>query len=524
MSIINKIDSNITGLRYCENTSLGVLPAAASQIWKPLEPNSYKDFGASVKTVARNPINSSRQRKKGVVVDLDASGGINSDVTQTNMQDLLQGFVFADLRKKIEHTNVTAVTVATNKYTIATSTLRVGDLIFASGFTNAANNGLKRVTAVDATDVTVAEALSTEVPPTGHKLVQVGFQFAANDATMTQTGGNLPILGATAKNLTQFGLVPGEWIFIGGDTAITQYATAADNGFARVRSVTATQVTLDKTANTIVTDAGGGGKTIQIFFGRVLKNEQGTLVKRRAYDLERVLGYNNDADITKQQAEYLVGSIPNQLELAVPTADKVTIDLSFVSLRGQLIDENVSGPNTLKSKAAVAAGTAANAPGIVEADAFNTSSDVSRIKMSTVSQSVSNPTPLFAFVQELKLTIDNKVTANKAVGVTGAFEATAGTFEVGGSMTVYFADVAAVTAVQNNADITLDAHFVKTNAGITFDIPLLALGDGRPNVVQDQAITLPLENSAADGSKVSSTLNHTLLLVFWDYLPSLADV
>jgi hypothetical protein len=168
----------------------------------------------------------------------------------------------------------------------------------------------------------------------------------------------------------------------------------------------------------------------------------------------------------------------------------------------------------------VAAGTAANAPGIVEADAFNTSSDVSRIKMSTVSQSVSNPTPLFAFVQELKLTIDNKVTANKAVGVTGAFEATAGTFEVGGSMTVYFADVAAVTAVQNNADITLDAHFVKANAGITFDIPLLALGDGRPNVVQDQAITLPLENSAADGSKVSSTLNHTLLLVFWDYLPS----
>jgi hypothetical protein len=180
--------------------------------------------------------------------------------------------------------------------------------------------------------VTVAEALSTEVPPTGHKLVQVGFQFAAGDATMTQTGGNLPILGATAKDLTQFGLVPGEWIFIGGDTAITQFATAADNGFARVRSVTATHhASTRPPARSLPT--GGGGKTIQIFFGRVLKNEQGTLVKRRAYDLERVLGYNNDADITKQQAEYLVGSIPNQLELAVPTADKVTIDLSFVSLR-----------------------------------------------------------------------------------------------------------------------------------------------------------------------------------------------
>jgi hypothetical protein len=144
-----------------------------------------------------------------------------------------------------------------------------------------------------------------------------------------------------------------------------------------------------------------------------------------------------------------------------------------------------SGANTLLSKAAVATGPRPTRP-IVESDAFNTSSDVSRIKLSTFT-GTPNPTPLFAFVQELTLTINNNLTGDKAVGVTGAFEMTAGTFEVGGKMTAYFADVAAVQAVQNNADITLDAHFVKANAGISFDLPLIALGDGRPNVEQDQA-------------------------------------
>src|SRR5262245_277986 len=127
-----KQDSNFTELRYAVESSPGVLPG--SPVWIPLEPNSYKDFGAEVKTVARNPINSSRQRKKGVVVDLDAKAGFTQDVTTTNLQDLMQSFLFAALRTKSEQNDVATVDGTGNHY-VADADARVNyqidDLIFA---------------------------------------------------------------------------------------------------------------------------------------------------------------------------------------------------------------------------------------------------------------------------------------------------------------------------------------------------------------------------------------------------------
>lgn len=587
MAQVDKIDSNVTGLRYAEEDSYGTLPATPD--WIPLEPNSYADFGGEITTIARNPINPSRQRKKGVVTDLDSSGGFSTDLTQENLQDILQGFFFADLRDKDDIDSTDAAT-ATDEFTVvaeaesavvaaggstyvegdiltlsggtstvaatvevtgvtggAVDTVEVvepgaytviptnpvsttggsgtgctltvtwnggedyvaDDLIFAKDFDDAANNGLHLVTGTpDENTIGVTTNLVDATSQSG-KISRVGFEFDTGDAAIDMTG-TLPALDTTTKDMTDFGLVPGEWVFIGGDAAANQFATAANNGFARIRSVTANVMTFDKTADTMVTDAGTG-KDIRIFFGRCLKNELGTLVKRRSYNLERQLGAPDDAEPTEIQSEYLTGAIPNEITVNIPTAEKVTMDLTFV---GKDFEQR-TGAAGVKS---------GNRPSLAEGDAFNTSSDFSRIKMAIVYDDDAAPSPLFAYLSELTLTVNNNVSPAKAVGVLGAFEATAGTFAVGGSMTAYFADVTAVQAVRNNSDITLDAHMVKANSGISIDLPLVSLGDGRPNVAQDEPITLPLSMEAATAAKIDTSLDHTLLMVFWDYLPDAADV
>lgn len=513
MTAVNKIDSNSTGLRFAEEASFGVLPGTPD--WIPLEPNSYTDFGGSITTVARNPINDSRQRKKGVVTDLDASGGFNTDLTQTNLQELLQGVFFADLRPKGEEI-VTAVDIdASNpdEYEVAaTAGFLVGSLIEGTNFTNAANNTVNEVTAiVTDTSVEVADGVLTAEasPPATAQITVIGHVGASADIDVDATG-TFPALTSTILDFTTLGLIVGEFIFIGGDTAASDFATAANNGFKRIRTIAATRLEFDKSDATMVTETGTA-ILLEMYFGRVLKNEAAASIVRRTYNLERTLGAPDDASPSQIQAEYLEGQVANEATFNIPTADKMTIDLSFIGADSSTID----GPTSLAT---------GNRPSLVEADAFNTSSDFSRIRLAQHTDGTEAPTPLFAFAQEITVSVNNNVSPSKAVGTLGAFEATAGTFEVGGSITAYFADVAAVTAVRNNVDITMDFAIVKDNAGIVLDLPLISLGDGRPNVEQDQPITLPLTMAAATGASIDTNLDHTALMVFFDYLPSVADV
>lgn len=613
MAVANKLDSNITGARIAEETAV-IKTLPASPVWVPLEPNSYDSFGGQITTVARNPINASRQRQKGVTVDLDASGGINQDVTQTNLQDLLQGFVFANVRRKAETAGRTSpidtfaavpvidVSATNDRYTLSNReltaavvnaggtgytvgdvlgitetggtfstsvvltvatvsggvvtgltitnsgrgsvdpttttgntltggsgtgatanltfapvlTFRAGDLIFGADFGDASNDGLKSVASVDGTgtQVNVNEDLTVDEasPPAVANLTVVGFQFGANELAVN-AAGSLPILNRNSgtKDFTQFGLVPGEWIFVGGDTggaAGNQFPTnAGNNNFVRVQSISATQLVLDKTQNTMVTEVTSGGETIQLFFGRVLKNESDPgLILRRTYQIERTLGSPDDALPSNTQAEYLVGAVANQLTLTFNTADKVLADLAYIATD----NEQRTQATGLKS------GTR---PALVSEDAFNTSNDFTRLKMSLLDPANSNPTALFAFLTEFSVVINNNASPNKAVSVLGAFDVTVGQFNVDGSANAYFSQIEAVAAVRNNSDVTLDFILAKANKGIAVDIPLIALGDGRLNVEQDQSITLPLETGAA----ADRIFNHTILFTFYDYLPSAAD-
>lgn len=513
MAQVPKIDGNVTGLRYAEEASYKTLPG--SPIWVPLDPNSYADFGGNVTLLARNPINDSRQRKKGVITDLDASGGFNIDLTQTNVQALMQGFLFATFRPKGEEI-VTAVDIdAANpdEYEVASTTgFQVNDLIEGQNFTNAGNNTVNVVTVVTAdTSVEVATGtLTAEAsPPSDAQIVVVGHQFASATADVDVSNPFPRITRASGSvDWTTFGINPGEFIYIGGDNANESFVNAANNGFKRVRQVAATFIELDKSDSTMVTETGTG-LTVRMWLGRFLKNELSSLIVRRTYNLERTLGAPDDGSPSQIQSEYIIGAVPNELTINVAQADKITMDVSFVGAD----HETRTGATGVKT------GTR---PALVDTDAFNTSSDFSRIRLATIDATTEAPTPLFAFVTDMTLSINNNVSPNKAISVLGAFEVTAGTFQVGGSLTAYFGNVSAISAVRSNSDVTLDFVVVKSNAGIAVDVPLMALGDSRANVTQDEAITLPISMDAATASKIDSTLDHTLSMVFFDHLPTVA--
>ncbi len=619
---MNKIDSNVTGLAYAEEVTLKVLPgtAGADAIWRALEPNSYSDLGGEITNVARNPINASRQRQKGTVTDLDASGGFNTDYTQSNLQRLLQGFFFADAREKpdtvpINGTAIPFVTVDANSYNAASglNIFKVGHLCLASGFGLIANDGLFRVTAigdaavaasnitaqvgvtftattagtgpngvtsirmidsgvgfgvVDGSAIAVTvEAITVDIrkvgdairtrteiaalfgaantplagviiaavtaaggtaaaagaasfftgglaaiatgtlttnkvlsveasAPAASRVQAVGFQFPASDISFVASSSQLKMISA-ATDLTTLGLTPGEWIFVGGDSSGLAFDTNG-TGYARVKSIAATNVEFSETTFTAATDAGTG-KTIQIFFGIVIRNEKDpSLIVRRSYQIERQLGEDDDGT----QAEYLLGSIPNEFTLNIPQADKMNADLTFISMD----NEFVTGTEGIKDGSRIAI------PG--EA-AYNTSSDIYRLRMNIVDPTALNNASLFGYVTEMTLAINNNVSPSKAVAVLGAFDATAGDFEVSGSVTAYFTTVAAVRAVRNNADVSLNLIAAQDNAGVAFDVPLVSLGGGRLNVEKDAAIMLPLEAAGAENA-----LGYTMLATFFPYLPT----
>lgn len=589
------IDSNVSGLRYAQEASLGVLPSVP--VWNALEPNEYNDFGGELSLVARNPINDSRQRQKGVITDLDASGGFTSDLTYDNLQDIFQGVMFASFRKKGEHVgkaaytspftaavddNITiaahgfatgegpftvsnsggalptglvagthywAIVTGVNTFKVAlsyalalagtavditgagsgTQTIIRPDavvggandefivqnpagylangLVLASGYVDAANNGLFKIVSVAADAVKINGNLNNEAPNANQKLVVVGYEAAAGDLDV-DIAGNYAALVSSTLSFTTLGLIPGEGVWVGGDSAGQFFANAVNNGLKRVRVIAANRLTFDKSASAMVAELSTT-ETIRLYFGRVLKNEVGTSIVKRSYALERLLGAPDEALPSQVQSEYLNGSIPNETKISIPSADKVTVEMDFMSIDHEQ-RTGASGPKS------------GSRPTLVSGSAYNTSSDFNRIKMAVHSTSNEAPTALFAFVTDLSFSIKNNVKANKAVGVLGAFSVTAGTFEVMAEMTAYFADVAGVTAVRNNSDVTLDAFMSKENKGIFIDMPLVALGNGRLDVVQDEAIKLPLQADAATASKLDTNLNHTLLFTYFDYLPDAA--
>ena len=327
--MVKKIDSNITGIRWAEETEFGVAPKNAS--WVIQKPNSYSDWGGEVVTVSPTPIRQNRSRGFPRATELNTAGGFNHNLSFSNMRNLMQGVMFADERANgnlplnildpsgnVVSRGTTAVNtnVATITFT-ANHPFKVGNLIRVVDSNNIPD-GIYRINTANAMDIQFAVTTpDSSVQENDLFAVEiVGHQYT--QLSVTKNAGQYPVIEipqaqqATSLNFTDASLniIAGTTIFVGGGdgeaaTANLRFSNVdgdgrqVNNGFKRVHSVSDHSITISKSALPMTTEAAAANKTIQIFFGGILRNERSVTdatnpIKRRSYTIERTLGIADD--------------------------------------------------------------------------------------------------------------------------------------------------------------------------------------------------------------------------------------
>ncbi len=327
------------------------------------------------------------------------------------------------------------------------------------------------------------------------------FTGTAGDVKFAVANG-IYSLTATTADFTTLGLVQGEWIFVGSDVDTERFDTAG-TFYARVSRIEAKKLTFDNgTFKAGLTADAGASKSIKIFMGQVLKNENTPdLIKRKSYAFERTLG--QDLTTNQKQAEYITGAVMGELSLEAKQGEMLKADVKFTATN----NEYRTGVLLSDGKLTPALGESG----------INTTSDIRAIRLSLNDDTKSTSTPLFAYVTETSIEVNNNLSENKALGTFGAIDVSAGNFEVSGKTTAYFTTVQAVNAVRQNADVGLFAIFATKLKGFIFDIPLVGLSGGTLNVEKDNPITLELEASGAENK-----FGYTMMYVNFPVLPLLA--
>lgn len=487
--------TNNFGLQYSIEETLGNL--AASPVWKLLEPNAISTFAATITTVARSPISKERQRRKGTVTDLDSAVEFDSDLTLEQFIDFIEGFCFANFQGA-DATTPTAVVASTDTYTIPaiTAALAQNTLVFARGFTNSANNGLKVVdTGSTTTTIPVTDSLVDESPSAAQNasVDECGFRTAAGDLDVDANGN----LTSTVLDFTTLPLIPGQGIWIGGDAALNQFSNAENTGFARVVTISANLLTLDKKSQAFVTEANTT-QEVDIYYGRFIKNVSvdDPNYLERSFQFEGA--YENLGTGGVAEYEYAKGNYCNTVAFDLPLTDKATTSLAFIGTDTQ-------PPSTTRA-------TNGATPVLpVETGAFNTSADIARLRIQDVDE-----TGLTTDFKSITLNINNNVSPEKVLGQLGAKYLNTGNFEIDIEAQLLFTNSDVVAAVRENRTVTMDFSIKNDDGGILVDIPSMTLGGGDREYPVNESILI---NTTAQAFG-DATFGNSIGITTFPYLPA----
>ena len=444
-------DSNLLRLAYVAESTIGTTPGSPAM--KNIRVTG-ESLDYSIDTIRSEEIRTDRLTPDLIQTSARVNGGFNFEWSYGAFDDFIEGAMFSTWLSTPERNNngvadsvITQVTDSTDTFTVASggASFVAGHLIRNSGFASAANNGLFRVSSSTATTIVVGgtPTLTDEAAPAAAARIKVvGFRGASGDITATASG-----LGSTALNFTTLGLYVGQWIKIGGSTAGEQFATAADNGWARITAIAATALTLDNLPTGWATDSGTS-KTITVYVGDIIK--VGTT--KKSYSVEKVL-------LGQSVPAYLMyrGLMVNTVNLNFQAGNVLSGSFDFLGM-----SSTISG-----------SGAGASYTDVASNDVMNSVSDMGRVAEG--GSAVGTPN----FITQMAVTINNSLREKTAIGTFGLVDVGAGDSNISGQITTYFGSDALLQKFINNTASSINMRVQKSNKANVFTFPRVKFSSSR---------------------------------------------
>lgn len=447
--------TNRSRTAYVLESTRGVPPA--SPAFRELRVTSNQMSFEPTRVVS-NEIRADRQVTDAILTNLQAGGNVGVELSYAAFDDLFEAGFQGTWNNNPTIVNLTADTeisdVAATTLTVAAggAAFVAGMLAVTTGFGVTANNRLSRVASSTATSIVFpAATFSVEAAvPLGARVRAVGFEGAAADIVAVTSGGNA--LTSTALNFTTLGLSVGEWVLIGGALSTNQFATAANNGWARVSAIAANRLSFDQVPVGWTADTGTG-RSVQVFMGDFLTT--GTV--QRGFTFER-----QQQDLAAPAFEYFTGMEVDTIGLQIQANAIITGSFGFAGRSSTVGTTRLSGATDI---------AAPTFP------VLNASSNVARLAENNVP--VTGP----SFIMELGFDLNNNMARQNAVGVLGSANIRSGEISLTGTLNAYFGDTSFLSRVISDTETSI---FMRTGAAsgnresYVFDIPRVKITGTAP--------------------------------------------
>jgi hypothetical protein len=490
--------SDGVGISVARESAIGVQPVTGWHQWQ-INPGGITDFTRQNVEVDRNPLSPNLTPEDGEVVGYDVSPKLAADLTRDVFEDIREPLLRSVTKHGGNRLSLYRPTAVTSTgYTVgALGDLTAGLLIYAAGFTNPANNGLKLVAAASTGTEIKATGLVAETAPANAVVEIAGVQGASGDIQLNASGD----LISTTLDFTALGLVPGQMIVIGDLTsgAAFGFATAAYNARAIVKGpITATKIPLLMRAWTVGAADTGASKTIRLLFARANRNVPLTdtdYLKAPTLSMERTepgAGIAGATDFTQANGMGL-----DMAELDIPVEGKVTVTMSFKGM-------------TISDPSAVQATGASTALAPLRAGLFSTAS---KLKSRLVKKS--DESTLSVDMNGLKVTFKNNITPMKELGVSGASNLIYGAYEPTMSLEAYVIDNGLERAANANTSAMLDCLLKNGDGGLGIFFPVVKLR--KPSKAYAQHTAVMISNDLKGVRDISTGLLQTISE--FSYLP-----